>query len=92
MPEDGLVTGNDGAVYSAAGDDRRWRRRLTLLLRGGPFAVPSDRGDMQTPASGAYGASSGRRAPVSLSNFSAGNKSSQTHAGLASFVPDIEKY
>ncbi|GLS32614.1 subtilase-type serine protease [Mesorhizobium albiziae] len=107
-PEDGIVLGNDGAVYGAA-----WQAMIDsdvdivtdswgIGLSSSAWSYQQAYGQFQeieairgTPEGGAYdGAIKAARSGIVV-EFSAGNDGGlepDAMAGLASFVPDIEKY
>ncbi len=107
-PEDGIVLGNDGAVYGAA-----WQAMIDsgvdivtdswgIGLSSSSWSYQQAYGQFQeieairgTPEGGAYdGAIKAARSGIVV-EFSAGNDGGlepDAMAGLASFVPDIEKY
>lgn len=106
-PEDGIVRGNDGAVYSAA-----WQAMIDskvdvitnswgIGIKPGPWTFKQAalqfneiRQIRGTPEGGAYDGAIKAAASGSVVEFSAGNDSGanpDAMAGLATFVPEIEK-
>lgn len=107
-PEDGIVLGNDGAVYGAA-----WQAMIDadvdIITNSWGIGLSSSSWSYQeayaqfqevdavrgTPGGGAYdGAIKAARSGIVV-EFSAGNDGGlepDAMAGLGSFVPDIEKY